>query len=202
MTDSVGGEERYDAMLRWGADNLSPDEIAMFDNVVATGDVNACYFAIQALNRRFTEAVGDEKELLTGRGSRDTMDVFRSQAEVIEAMKDPKYDTDPAYRNDVFEKLGRSNINYWWPPLLKTADAKTFTLKNHLYDLWWEVHRVTQREGWKIEWTFRYDGSDCCHRSLRHYWSAHSRYLVMSNRVRLSIGRGEKRKAEDGAGLC
>ena len=99
-------------MLRWGADNLSPDEIAMFDNVVATGDVNACYFAIQALNRRFTEAVGDEKELLTGRGSRDTMDVFRSQAEVIEAMKDPKYDTDPAYRNDVFEKLGRSNINY------------------------------------------------------------------------------------------
>ena len=53
-----------------------------------------------------------EKPLLTGRGSRDTMDVFRSQAEVIEAMKDKRYDRDPAYRNDVFEKLSRSNIQY------------------------------------------------------------------------------------------
>ena len=31
--------------------------------------------------------------------------------------------------------------------------------------------------------------------------STHPWYLVMSNRVNLSIGRGEKRKAKDGAGL-
>ena len=84
----------------------------MFDGVVGTGDKDACFFAINALNQRFTDAVGDEKPLLTGRGSRDTMDVFRSQAEVVAAMKDPKYDRDPAYRQDVFAKLERSQLQY------------------------------------------------------------------------------------------
>ena len=67
---------------------------------------------INELNRRYTDAVGNEQPLLTGRGSRETMDVFRSQAEVVAAMKDPKYDRDPAYRQDVFNKLERSQIQY------------------------------------------------------------------------------------------
>ena len=112
LQDSVGGEERYVEMLKWAADNLSPDEIKMFDNVVGTGNRDACFFAINALNQRFTDAVGREKPLLTGRGSRDTLDVFRSQAEVVAAMKDPKYDRDPAYRQDVFAKLERSQLQY------------------------------------------------------------------------------------------
>ena len=59
LQDSVGGEERYHEMLQWAADNLSPDEIKMFDNVVGTGDKDACFFAINALNQRFTDAVGE-----------------------------------------------------------------------------------------------------------------------------------------------
>ena len=112
LQQSVGGEERYNEMIQWAADNLSPDEIKMFDNVVGTGDRDACFFAINALNQRFTAAVGSEKPLLTGRGSRDTMDVFRSQAEVVAAMKDKRYDADPAYRQDVFAKLERSPLQY------------------------------------------------------------------------------------------
>lgn len=112
LTDSVGGLDRYNEMLQWAASNLSPEEIDMFDSVVGGGDKNACFFAINALNQRFTEAVGNEKPLLTGRGSRDTLDVFRSQAEVVAAMKDPKYDRDPAYRQDVFAKLERSQLQY------------------------------------------------------------------------------------------
>jgi hypothetical protein len=42
-------------------------------------------------------------------GSQAQGDVFRSNAELTTAMKDPRYATDPAYRNDV-AKLGRSNI--------------------------------------------------------------------------------------------
>ena len=53
-----------------------------------------------------------EGELLTGRGAPEQQDVFRSQAEVVAAMGDPRYDNDPAYRDDVFNKLSRSNIQY------------------------------------------------------------------------------------------
>jgi hypothetical protein len=28
-------------------------------------------------------------------------------------MADPRYDTDPAYRQDVYAKLERSNLDYW-----------------------------------------------------------------------------------------
>ncbi len=112
LQDMVGGEDRYIQMMEWAAENLTKKEVEMFDGVVGTGNRDACYFAINALNQRFTEAVGQEKPLLTGRGSRETMDVFRSQAEVIEAMKDPRYDADPAYRNDVFTKLSRSDLQY------------------------------------------------------------------------------------------
>jgi hypothetical protein len=40
------------------------------------------------------------------------VDVFRSQAEVVRAMADARYEKDPAYRQDVFDKLDRSNIQY------------------------------------------------------------------------------------------
>ena len=35
--------------------------------------------------------------MVTGRAPRQTVDVFRSQAEVVAAMSDPRYDRDPAY---------------------------------------------------------------------------------------------------------
>ena len=49
--------------------------------------------------------------MLTGKGTAQTRDVFRSQAEVIQAMNDPRYDSDPAYRQDIFNKLDRSDLN-------------------------------------------------------------------------------------------
>lgn len=58
------------------------------------------------------KAVGFDGEMVTGRAPNQPADVFRSQAEVVQAMSDPRYDRDPAYRNDVFEKLSRSDIDY------------------------------------------------------------------------------------------
>ena len=50
--------------------------------------------------------------MLTGKAAQPQVDTFRSQAEVVAAMQDPRYDNDPAYRQDVFQKLERSNIQY------------------------------------------------------------------------------------------
>jgi hypothetical protein len=69
-------------------------------------------FAIQALNAKYQEAVGNDGRLLTGQGAVDKQDVFRSQQEVVQAMSDPRYEKDPAFRNDVYAKLERSNIAY------------------------------------------------------------------------------------------
>lgn len=107
----VGGEDQYNQMIAWAAQNLSQEEISVYDAVMDKGDPQAIYFAIQALNYRYQDSVGTEGRLLTGTAAQ-SMDIFRSQAEVVRAMNDPRYDNDPAYRQDVYEKLERSNLNF------------------------------------------------------------------------------------------
>lgn len=109
MKSIVGGEQQYDAMCSWAAENLPPEEVEVFDYVVTElGDPRAVYFAIKALNYSFREAAGYEPELLAGRTSSNSGDYFESHAQLIEALSDPRYEKDPAYRAAVEDKLERS----------------------------------------------------------------------------------------------
>ena len=112
LKDSIGGEDQYQQIMGWANDNLSEDQVALFDSVIDKGDPAACYFAVQALNAQYENAVGSDGNLLTGKAPSSSSDVFRSQPEVVEAMSDPRYDNDPAYRRDVMNKLERSNIDF------------------------------------------------------------------------------------------
>ena len=111
MKGVAGGEQEYGTMISWAAQNLSPEEVQVYDSVMDKGDPQAIYFAIQALSYRYKDSVGYEGQMLTGKAAQ-SMDVFRSQAEVVRAMGDSRYDNDPAYRQDIFDKLERSNINF------------------------------------------------------------------------------------------
>ena len=112
IQESVGGETEYQNMIQWAGQNLSEQEVAMYDAVMDRGDPLAMFFAAQALNARYQDAVGYDGELLAGTAPKNTADVFRSQAELVAAMSDPRYDKDPAYRADVADKLERSNIQF------------------------------------------------------------------------------------------
>jgi hypothetical protein len=112
LFEMVGGEKAYQAMIAWAGQNLTKQEIAMYDSVMGKGDPNAIFFAVQTLNNKYSEAVGNDGQLLTGRGSAEEGAAFRSQAELVQAMSDPRYDRDPAYRQDVISKLERSSISF------------------------------------------------------------------------------------------
>ena len=112
LMDMVGGEKAYQSMLTWTGDNFSQEEIEMYDGVMGSGNPDAIYYAVQALQSRYNDAVGSDGQLLTGRGSQDTDDSFKSQAELVAAMSDPRYDRDPAYRNDVMRRLENSDVQF------------------------------------------------------------------------------------------
>ena len=112
LQNVVGGSEQYGQIIDWAKDNLSEQEISMYDHVMESNDPIAMFFAIRALGNSYENAVGVDGELLTGTASSTPQDVFRSQAEVVQAMSDPRYDSDPAYRRDVFEKLERSPVQF------------------------------------------------------------------------------------------
>ena len=112
LQEVAGGKEGYDTMIEWAQQNLQENEIKMYDAVMDKGDPVACFFAVQALKYRFDDASGVDGEMLTGKAPVNKGDTFRSQAEVVRAMNDPKYEKDPAYRQDVYNKLERSNIQF------------------------------------------------------------------------------------------
>jgi hypothetical protein len=108
----VGGEKAYQAMLGWAGNNFSEEQIEMYDSVMESGNPNAIFFAVQALQSQYNNAVGSDGQLLTGRGSQNTDDSFKSQAELVAAMSDPRYDRDPAYRQDLMRRLENSDVSF------------------------------------------------------------------------------------------
>ena len=112
LKNTVGGEQAYDQMISWANENLEDSVIDMYDAVMEAGDRNAAYFALQALAYRYGDAVGVEGKLVQGKAPTETTKGFKSQAEVVAAMQDPRYDRDPAYRQEVMAKLERSNVNF------------------------------------------------------------------------------------------
>lgn len=109
----AGGEESYQALMQWAGSSLPTASVEAFDNLVETGNTEAIRLAVAGLRAEYDRANGVDGELLTGKAPTQTVDVFRSQAEVVRAMSDPRYDNDPAYRQDIFDKLDRSNNVQW-----------------------------------------------------------------------------------------
>ena len=108
----VGGEANYNNMLQWAQSNLSEQEVDMFDTVMERGDPLAAFFAVKALAYRYQDEQGYQGKMLTGNAPKTSGEQFRSQAEVVRAMSDSRYDRDPAYRQDIMDKLARSDVKF------------------------------------------------------------------------------------------
>ncbi len=105
----AGGEQGYADVVQWASENLPAEDIEAFDEVINTANEAAVRFAVKALVGQYEDAVGRTPDLVTGKQS-STGQAYRSMAEVVRDMSDPRYDTDDAYRIDVMRKLERSNL--------------------------------------------------------------------------------------------
>ena len=112
VRDSIGGEEEYNKVISWAGENLSKSEISSFDDLVETGNVGAIKLAVNGLKAQYETANGYEGRMLSGKAPTTSNDVYKSQAQLVEAMSDPRYDRDPAYRLEVIEKLDRSDLQF------------------------------------------------------------------------------------------
>ncbi len=109
---SVGGEQEYSSMVEWAKTNYTEQQIQVYDQAVNSGDVNTAMMAAKGLRADYQASVGKEGTTYGGESpSSVTSDnAFRSNAEVVNAMRDPRYESDMAYRQDVLDKLDRSDI--------------------------------------------------------------------------------------------
>ena len=112
VKNSVGGEAAYDNIIKWASSTLDKQTTDAFDSIVNTGSVQAIQMAVAGLKTQYDNANGYEGKMYTGKAPVSAKDVYRSQAELVAAMSDTRYDSDPAYRQDVIEKLERSDLNF------------------------------------------------------------------------------------------
>ena len=110
IKDSVGGDENYSKMVAWALESLPAEEVKAFNDLTETANAPAIKLAVQGLYSQYNNAMGVEPSLVSGRASSGGPTPFRSTAEVVTAMSDPRYGKDVTYTEDVQRRLGGSDV--------------------------------------------------------------------------------------------
>lgn len=104
----AGGEETYNDMAEWAQDNLTDDEIDAYNDAIVSGNAAQARLAIDGLATRYRSMEGSAPKLVGGKAS-SSVDTYASWAQVTADMANAQYAKDPAFRQNVQNKLARSN---------------------------------------------------------------------------------------------
>ena len=104
---AAGGAEAFQSAMTWAADNLSDADLAYYNK--NCDDPATRTQAVQWLvGKHAAAAPASEGSLVGAQSAAASGDVFNSPVQMTEAMQDPRYKTDPGYRQLVAEKILRS----------------------------------------------------------------------------------------------
>jgi len=110
IKDSVGGDDSYGQMVSWAMENLPAEEVNAFNKLTDVGDGPAIKLAVQGIYSQYNNAMGIEPDLYSGRPAGNSATPFRTTAEVVTAMSDPRWEKDSAYTENVKSRLAGSNV--------------------------------------------------------------------------------------------
>ena len=107
---AVGGEENFNELAQWAKVNLSDEDKAAYEGMISAGTGDNLRVAVEWLNAKRVAAEGSEATLLSGKANASAgVKPFASQAELQEAIRDPRYKKgDPAFHAEVDKRLAVS----------------------------------------------------------------------------------------------
>ena len=109
--ESVGGQKEYNDLVEWAKTSLPESDIDSFNRAIENTNTDDVIFAIKSLHARKNLEVGETPTLLQGdTGGKSSSSSYKSVTQLTKAMQDPRYQNDPAYRDEVTEKLAQSSI--------------------------------------------------------------------------------------------
>ena len=104
----VGGTDNYNKVIEYAKGNLNEAEQNAFNETLETGSIEQVKFAVQGIASRAGVNAEQPQTMINGDSIETNSDIFESSAQVIDAMNDPRYAKDPAFRKLVEEKIARS----------------------------------------------------------------------------------------------
>ena len=109
IRNTVGGQDNYNEMVEWASANLSEEDINSYDDIVSTGSPEAAKMAAKGMYARYmSETGGQSVNIAKGGTSGAAIQPFASNAQVVEAINDRRYEIDPAYRAEVERRISVS----------------------------------------------------------------------------------------------
>jgi len=109
--ETVGGQQKYGELIDWASKNLNEGEQTAFNDLTASGSIDQVKLAVQGLMTRAGMSKQEQQqEMIQGEVNNTSVESFGSVKQVTDAMNDPRYEKDPAYRNEVDKKLGNSSV--------------------------------------------------------------------------------------------
>ena len=110
IKNEFGGEQVYTEMIQWAAGNLDKAEVDAFNSMLKTSNPHQIRIAVAGIQAAYMNNAPREPKIVVCRAPKADTTKFKSSAQVVAAMNDERYATDPAYRQEVQEKLSRSNV--------------------------------------------------------------------------------------------
>ena len=99
------GADGYAAMSDWAKSNLSAEDLKSYNTAVNSTNQSTREIAIRGLWGKYSADSGSGKDLIHGKASDAKVGGYKSRQQMIDAMKDPRYLNDPAYRAEVEAKV-------------------------------------------------------------------------------------------------
>ena len=94
--NQVGGQERYQALMGWAVNNVDEARTQAFNAALQSGNEGAILSQLKGIQYDHMMATGYEPKLTGGRAPSNEVQGYSSEAQVIRAMQDPRYQDDPA----------------------------------------------------------------------------------------------------------
>jgi hypothetical protein len=110
VQQTIGGLGNYEAMAEWAGENLDDADLDAFNTIVEGGTVEQAKVAVKGLYAQFLSAGGKPPQLIQGDTVGSGLKPYTSSAQITEAMRDPRYKNDPAFRENVEKRLAVSDV--------------------------------------------------------------------------------------------
>lgn len=109
-TEAVGGSEALKQIQSWAGQNLSDGELAAFNKQLSQAQTPEEVGVIYATLRTKYQAASGEATLVSGSSNTPKGAAFANRSEMVKAMSDPRYGTDPNFTREVEQKVSNSDF--------------------------------------------------------------------------------------------
>lgn len=107
----AAADGNWDQMAEWASNNLSPEEVNTFDDIVQNGTVDQAKLATKGLYAQYKAENGVSPQLVQGSVNKSSTMPFRSMQELARAQSDPRYRSgDKSYHEEIDRRISVSNI--------------------------------------------------------------------------------------------